>query len=93
VRWAQIKANVSGIVVSRPNENELTLLGAALCAGVGAGLLTDAENGFDLVPLRPDVSFAPNAVIHSHYAESFARYCDMQAPLSRFEKTQGTAYA
>ena len=39
--WLQIKADVSGCRLSAPDLPEATLLGAAIAAGVGAGIWKD----------------------------------------------------
>lgn len=75
----QTQADVLGIVVSRPADVETTAMGAALAAGVGAGLWTEAalfegaeqgaEQGAD------DTAFAP-AVDAKERERRYERWCD-----------------
>ena len=75
----QTQADVLGIVVSRPADVETTAMGAALAAGVGAGLWTEAalfegaeqgaKQGAD------DTAFAP-AVDAKERERRYERWCD-----------------
>ena len=61
-------------------EPDLTLLGAALSAGMGCGLLTDVPAS------RASVIIEPNPARHATYRALFESYLELQAPLRRFRK-------
>jgi glycerol kinase len=53
----QFQADILGIPVVRPATLETTALGAALLAGLGAGLYSSKEDAAKMV--RPDLVFSP----------------------------------
>jgi autoinducer 2 (AI-2) kinase len=69
--WPQIVADVVGLPVRVPVVKESTALGAALCAGVGAGLYRDlAEVAGSLV--RIERTFEPSDEARRTYDEHYA---------------------
>jgi autoinducer-2 kinase len=71
--WPQIIADVLGLPVSVPAVTESSALGAALCAGKGAGLYTS------LTELEGDLrkraaTFEPDPAAAAAYADSYARW-------------------
>jgi autoinducer 2 (AI-2) kinase len=71
--WPQILADVLGVPVSVPLVKESSSLGAALLAGVGAGLWRDpAEVGRKL--LRVERTFAPQPEAASAYAHLYQQW-------------------
>ena len=74
--WPQIIADVLGLPVHVPAVTESSALGAALCAGKGAGLyssLTDLEGA-----LRKRVAiFEPGPAAVAAYRESYARWLEV----------------
>jgi autoinducer-2 kinase len=71
--WPQIIADVTGLVVHVPVVRESSALGAAICAGVGAGLygkLTDLEPSLR----RRAATLEPGMAAVAVYDEAFARW-------------------
>jgi len=71
--WNQIKADVTGIPVAVPRVPEAALMGAAVLAGVGAGLLTDITEGANQM-VRIDEVLEPDPDRHQRYTELFGVY-------------------
>ena len=64
--WPQIVADVLGVDVKVPQVKESTALGAALCAGLGAGIYKDlAATAAEVV--RFERTFRPDAAAHAAY--------------------------
>jgi sugar (pentulose or hexulose) kinase len=90
--WLQIKADVSGVAVERFAEPEATLLGAALLAGVGAGVYTDHAAALAAARRAPAEVIEPDPHRHARCRELFEHgYLRLQAPLR--ELGQWTAEA
>jgi autoinducer 2 (AI-2) kinase len=71
--WARIVADVLGVTVRVPAVKESTALGAALFAGLGAGLYDDlAAVTRDIV--RVERTVEPDAAAHEVYDEAYARW-------------------
>jgi autoinducer-2 kinase len=71
--WPQIIADVLGLPVSVPAVTESSALGAALCAGKGAGLyasLTELESELR----KRAATFEPDPAAAAAYADSYARW-------------------
>jgi len=71
--WPQIMANVLGVPVHIPAVTESSALGAAICAGVGAGVYSD------LLELRPGLrrraaTFEPDPAAAAAYDEQYAAW-------------------
>jgi xylulokinase len=77
--WLQLKANVTGRVVERAIAREGGALGAALLAGIGAGLFADAEAAYACVA-TPPARYEPDMGAHAEYGR---RYRSGYLPLSR----------
>ena len=71
--WMQNKADVSNCVIDAPNLEEATALGAAMLAGVGAGVYCDLEEAAKRV-YRPGKLFEPNPKLVPLYAELYEIY-------------------
>jgi autoinducer 2 (AI-2) kinase len=68
--WPQIVADVVGLPVRVPVVKESTALGAAICAGVGAGVYRDVQEvSTELV--RFERTYQPDAAAAATYDESF----------------------
>ena len=66
--WSQILSDVTGCKVKIPNITEATALGAAMSAGVGAGIYTDLKSAAkELVTW--DKEYTPNMENHQKYKE------------------------
>jgi len=71
--WNQIKADVLGVPVAVPRVREAALMGAAVLAGVGAGLLPDITEGANQM-VRIDGVLEPIPAHHRQYTELFGVY-------------------
>jgi len=70
--WMQIKADVSGAAFTVPAIPEATLLGAALCAGIGTGRYASfAEAAAAGTSREPAARFEPDAERHNAYREIY----------------------
>lgn len=71
--WCQIRANALGIVLRRTAVPDAAVLGAALLAGVGTGVvgrMSDAVREF----VRFDRTFEPQIAHRDYYDDKFARF-------------------
>ena len=71
--WAAIKADVLGRPMRRVLTEEATAVGAAMVAGVGAGVFADFDAASVAVRLAPD-PIEPDPVVNRQYAEAYCRY-------------------
>ncbi len=72
--WLQIKADVTGRVVRTVQADEVTALGAALLAGVQAGVFVDLTEAVDRVAVLDERAYAPDPSTRDVYAEAYERY-------------------
>jgi sugar (pentulose or hexulose) kinase len=80
--WLQIKADVSGCRLEAPVMPEATLLGAALLAGVGAGLFPDHRAALAGLAQSETRVYLPDADSHFAYQQFFEQgFLALQAPL------------
>jgi len=71
--WNQIAADVYGIPAARTEISEGGLVGAAICAGVGAGIFKDAREGARAL-VRIAERYEPNPATLARYDEMFDIY-------------------
>jgi xylulokinase len=71
--WLQLKADILGIPVVAPAVTEAACLGAALLAGVGAGLYPDAVHAAEAV-FRPLRTYQPDPERAALYGQRYAVY-------------------
>lgn len=71
--WASIKADVLGRPVRRVLTQEATAVGAAMIAGVGAGVFADFSAALVAVQLDPN-SIDPEPAAQRQYADAYGRY-------------------
>ena len=71
--WASIKANVLGRPVRRVLTEEATAVGAAMVAGVGAGVFSDFSAASVAVQLDPN-TIDPDTATQQRYADAYGRY-------------------
>lgn len=71
--WLQLKADVTGIPVAAPQVTEAAGMGAAILAGVGAGVFTDAASAIDS-HLKIKKVYSPNTGIKALYDERYELY-------------------
>jgi xylulokinase len=87
--WLQIMADVWGVTVRRRDiVDEANSLGAAVTAGVGAGLIADFGVARELSSVT--AVFEPNGGRHDAYAAAHERFLDAYARLEPWY-TEGTA--
>jgi xylulokinase len=78
--WPRIVADITGIPVALPAATEAASYGAAILAGVGAGLYTDPEAGFASGQHEMEgTPLTPSARDRRPYEELYARYRDKWA--------------
>lgn len=70
-RWLQIKADIYGAPLDALADDEATLLGAALVAGVGCGVYRDTAEALAVAARRPSTRLAPDSGRHQIYAARF----------------------
>ena len=71
--WARILADVLGVPVRVPTVKESTALGAAMYAGVGAGLYDDVREVAGRV-VRFERTVEPDTVAHDAYSDLYERW-------------------
>jgi len=85
-RWMQIKADISGCPIDVLEQSEMTLMGAAFLAGMGAGFYRDLDELNAALKFRQKpVRYEPDLERHQVYKK---RYKDgwlaVQEPIRRF---------
>jgi len=80
-RWLQIKADIFGRPFVRPDITEAGLAGAAILAGVSAGVFSTPEEGTECFVQRGDV-FEPDSGRHAEYRGRLQKYKEL-LPLMR----------
>ena len=81
--WPQMFADILGIPVTVASAQETGALGAAIAAGVGAGLFTDYEGAVEKMTAS-DRHYAPNAAMSEHYAARYLLFTDLASALLPF---------
>jgi autoinducer 2 (AI-2) kinase len=71
--WPRVLADVLGLPVMVPRVKESTALGAAIFAGIGAGLYADITSAAQRV-VSFEKTLDPDPETHSRYEELFARW-------------------
>lgn len=71
--WRQIIADVLGVPLKRSTQEEQTAVGAALLAGVGAGLYPDLPRAMQLVQHYEDAT-TPDPTAHAFYNDLYDQY-------------------
>ena len=71
--WPRILADVLGLPVSVPRVKESTALGAAMFAGIGAGLFPDVATAAREV-VSFETTFDPDPEVHRKYGELYAKW-------------------
>jgi xylulokinase len=80
--WMQNKADVSGRPVVTPEIEEATALGAAMLAGIGAGVYKNLAEAAQRVQ-KPGRLFEPNMKLTSIYTELFDIYREIYPALQK----------
>ena len=84
--WMQIKADCTGLRLSIPQVPEAVALGAALLAGVGVGVYTNALAAAATLPL-PALTVLPNDAAVGQYARARAVYRQLYPALHRINQS------
>jgi autoinducer-2 kinase len=71
--WPRVLADVLGIPVSMPRVKESTALGAAMFAGIGAGLYPDVATAARQV-VSFETTLEPDPEVHQRYGELYAKW-------------------
>jgi xylulokinase len=79
--WLQMKADILGRPLARPKVTEAGAMGAAILAGVGAGVYSSIGEAVETL-IKLERHFDPDMRRHALYEERFARY-RLLYPLSR----------
>jgi sugar (pentulose or hexulose) kinase len=83
--WLQIKADVLNCSLRMPPIDEASLLGAALCAGIGSGVYSSAEEAATATANLPAKQVEPDQQSHLGYRRLYETgYIALQAPLRAF---------
>lgn len=78
--WNQIKADVLERTVLTTTDPDASVLGAAMLAGLGAGLFHDTADASTAM-VRPGAEFTPDHAIQSIYDATYRVYRDMYSAL------------
>jgi xylulokinase len=81
--WCQIRADVLGRPIDRVECVDAGVVGAAVLAGVAAGVFPSIEEAADRM-VRLERTFEPNLALRTQYDEGFGRYTDLYARLKGF---------
>ncbi|MFD2611921.1 FGGY-family carbohydrate kinase [Paenibacillus gansuensis] len=85
--WLQIKADVSGLELQLPAMMEATLVGAALTAGVAAGIYPDFPGAAAAVRNRDTGIIRPSPETHVQYKRFFEQgYWPLRQPLLAYDE-------
>jgi xylulokinase len=79
--WSQIKADVTGRPVLVPHIIDAPMLGAAIIAGVGAGIFNDFSEGSQQM-MKTRIVLEPSEERHTHYQALFEIYRDLYPQIS-----------
>ena len=74
--WMRNKADTLGQAIEVPDVAEASPLGAAILAGIGAGLYRDLEDAYRHV-YRPGTTYQPDPGCAAHYARWIGAYHDL----------------
>ncbi|NLV73198.1 MAG: hypothetical protein GXY52_00725 [Chloroflexi bacterium] len=78
--WIQLGADILQKPFTRLKVTEAGTLGAAILAGVGAGVFGDAAEGASMM-VQPDATFEPNIELGARYTARFGQYQRLYEPL------------
>ncbi|MCD8141498.1 MAG: hypothetical protein LUE17_17325 [Planctomycetaceae bacterium] len=78
--WCQMHADIIGVPVEVPATKEAGTLGAAMAAGVGAGVYKDLVDAVDKC-VAIEATYQPDSKMHAQYQDAFQRFKEMEAKL------------
>ena len=73
--WLQVKADLCGLPVERPEVTEAATLGSAMLAATGAGRHASLAEASEWC-YRAARTFTPNGGVQQQYQEAYAAYRD-----------------
>ena len=73
--WNQMAANIYGVPVVTTAISDTGLVGAAICAGIGAGIFKNADEGVQTI-VRVAKRYEPDPEAHTRYNELFDIYIE-----------------
>ena len=79
--WTQILADITGLPVKVPENPELACIGAAVLAGVGCGLYSDVQTGYEKLAVR-NRTVMPDPDLHAQYEKAYQQYKASAASLA-----------
>lgn len=79
--WAQIKADITGKEIEVLDMNDMAPVGAALLAGVGAGVFRDVQEASSKVEKKIHRRFQPNHESDAIYAQRYQTYISLYPAL------------
>jgi xylulokinase len=79
--WLQLQADIFGQPVYPSQSAEATGRGAALLAGVGAGIFKDAQEGVTRTVHLGQAPTLPRPDAVEHYAKAYLRFCALYPAL------------
>lgn len=85
--WTQIKSDITGYEIDVPSSDKATVLGAALLAGVGAGVYSGFEEAVNKT-VSITRTHTPNPDNASCYNNGYKRYLALYEHLKPMEKMQ-----
>lgn len=80
-QWLQLKADVSGITLEAPDIEEAALAGAAITAGVGAGIYASYEEAAAIANGRAKRIYEPDAEAHKLYSSMYEQFLKLRDAL------------
>jgi xylulokinase len=81
--WMQLKADITGIRVKSKSVPEAAALGAAMLAGIGAGVYNSAEDAVKKV-VFPEKVYEPNKKRHKKYMDIYERLNQQMYPALKY---------
>jgi xylulokinase len=81
--WCQLKADVLGVPLQRASVPDAAAMGAAILAGVGAGVMPSLEAAVRGL-VSYDRVFEPEAAVAGYHDEKFGQYQALYAALRPF---------
>jgi xylulokinase len=72
--WLQMKADVTGRTVRVLTTDEATAQGAAMLAGVGAGIFRDLDEAVDRMTVLEPTAYRPDRATEAAYTDAYGRY-------------------
>ena len=84
-RWLQLKADITGLPITRLDLTESGCLGAAIQAGTASGAYSSREEALDEL-VKLGTLFEPNLKTGSYYSELYAAYRELYQSVKPFSK-------